>query len=680
MTWTLGVATLGGSLPGGGTPTTFDVMVEIALTSGYTTPAASRVWTDITDYVEAQRGLSIQWGRGDQFSSPQPSRLTVTLNNQDGRFTPENAAGAYYPNIKKGRPIRVRVRPTGGSYMHRFLGYVDEWPVEWPDGTSAMSTVTVTALSRQARLGRSTTFKSIVEEEYLYDAPALYFPLGEPQAATVAGNIAPGRSETLTPVQVGTGGTLTFGTGTGPGTDDLTTPTFTPASITDGLWLRSSLISPVQPTAASGNLSIEMECFFVADTGLTDSRILLLLTTNDYSAGFGVIRLVYDATNSAVYASAYPDIYNGTGVATIATANGSAPAGALHHAIVRATLDDTTDKMTVTLSLDGATPVTNTASVVWPHVSGGHPFFPTYTQLHVGGTAYPQSTYGLFSGTIAHVAVSTQAGTPTTDARFQEHYKAGANGFTTDASGARVTRYARLAGIPAAEVLVETGLTTSVAHKDTTGELPSALMQAVADTEDGVVFDGKDGTLTFHSRSHRYGATSSFTLDANLGDIEDGFAPKLDDQHLTNDMTASRPNGITVRSTNQPSIAEYGYYRESVEVLTTVDNEVQARADWEVNRFGTPRVAIPGVRTDLLTSSVATDLLAANIGTRFTLTSLPSQAPATTADYFIEGGTEQIGFNSYFIEFNVSAAAYANVWQLDSATLSQLDSSTVLAY
>jgi hypothetical protein len=107
---------------------------------------------------------------------------------------------------------------------------------------------------------------------------------------------------------------------------------------------------------------------------------------------------------------------------------------------------------------------------------------------------------------------------------------------------------------------------------------------------------------------------------------------------------------------------------------------VQARADWEVNRFGTPRVAVPSVRTNLLTSSVATALLAADIGTKFRLTNLPSQAPATTMDVFIEGGTEQIGVNSYFIEFNVSPAAYANVWILDDPVYSVLDSTTVLAY
>jgi hypothetical protein len=77
-----------------------EVTVELALSSGYTTAAASRTWTDVTDYVEAQRGLPIQLGRPDQFSTVQPSRLSLTFDNTDGRFTPEYAAGAYYPNIK----------------------------------------------------------------------------------------------------------------------------------------------------------------------------------------------------------------------------------------------------------------------------------------------------------------------------------------------------------------------------------------------------------------------------------------------------------------------------------------------------------------------------------------------------------------------------------------------------
>jgi hypothetical protein len=72
--------------------------------------------------------------------------------------------------------------------------------------------------------------------------------------------------------------------------------------------------------------------------------------------------------------------------------------------------------------------------------------------------------------------------------------------------------------------------------------------------------------------------------------------------------------------------------------------------------------------------------LAAEIGTLFTVDNLPTQAPAATTDYFVEGITHDIGVNSFRISFNTSPAEYANVWTLDSASRSQLDTSTVLAY
>ena len=123
------------------------------------------------------------------------------------------------------------------------------------------------------------------------------------------------------------------------------------------------------------------------------------------------------------------------------------------------------------------------------------------------------------------------------------------NGFNTDASGARIYRYARLAGIPTAEVSVETGLSTAIAHKDTTGQTAMQMMQDVAETEDGIVFDGKDGTLTFHARSHRYASTSAFTLSVTAGEVEADLSPVLDDQG----MATTSPHPGRTASPSGPS-------------------------------------------------------------------------------------------------------------------------------
>jgi hypothetical protein len=541
---------------------------------------------------------------------------------------------------------------SGPSYTTLFTGYVDEWPVEWPGGTETMSTVTVTASSRMARLGRSTEFKSIVEEEVLYDSPVLYFPLGEPANSTTAGNIAPGRTEVLTTTQTGAGGTLTFGGGTGPGTDDLTSAVFAPVDGSNGLHLRSTLSSPL---VSSQVIALEA---WVVPTVQAWTQIVVGIDALT-AAGIEGFFLRIDPGGTASMAP-------GSGGAFVVTP-GSICDGNVHHLVGKFSLSGGT--LSTTFIVDGVVVGTNSAA------EPARPQFATLL-VGIGDETFNNAHY---SGSASHVAV--YSGTLPTNARFIEHYNAGSTSFG-EASGARVARYARLAGVPSAEVSTETGLSTSVAHKDTTGESPVSMMEAVAETEDGVVFDAGDGTLTFHSRSHRYAASSSFTLDCDAGDIESGFLPRLDDQHLTNDMTASRPEGVKIRSINAASIAEYGYYRDTVEILTTSDNEVQSRADWQVQRFGTPRVTVPDVAVELTgcSSALVASLLAAEIGTLFTVDNLPTQAPAATTDYFVEGITHDIGVNSFRISFNTSPAEYANVWTLDSASRSQLDTSTVLAY
>jgi hypothetical protein len=796
-----------------------DVTVEIAFDSGYTTPAVSRTWTDVTEYVEST--VSIERGRADNIAAVQPSSLSVTFDNTDGRFTPENAAGAYYPNVKKGRPIRVsattpgnllsaanasfesgvgswvaagaappsvtasNVRATDGTDSLRlgwpasagdsrtnltvtgtftigetytiaadlyvpsgqpdvflsvatigdsalmttkdawvrwsytfvatgtghifrvnrvtgssssgncwvdsvmvqpgsvatdfttsgpttrvlFTGYVDEWPVVWPDGTDAMSTVSVTAMSRMARLGRSAEFRSIVEEEILPDGPVLYFPLGEPDGSTTAGNIAPDRSETLVVTQGGTGGAITFGSGVAASTDGLSAPVFAPVNALNGKMLRADLNGSI---TASGDHSLEIEMLFVASGTPGYVQVLNTLSNGQDSQTFLLVTLETSGQVKAEWTSV------GNLVTVSATSTGATKLDGLLHHIKAAVLIDDAGTATVSITTDGTT--VTSAPGAYPYRNGGVAFFPSMPILTIGGPVTP-TVVGYFVGTIGHVAIYAGAAA-TSSTVFDRHRLAATTGFAGESSGDRIERYARLAGIPDVEVSAEPGLTTSMAHLEITGASPLSAMEEVAQTEDGVLFDAGDGTLTFHGRDHRFGATSTFTLDCEAGDVGEGLTPTLDDQGVTNDMTASRPSGVTVRSINQPSIDEIGYYRDSIEVLTTSDAEVQDRADWQVNRFGFPRVSIPDVQVDLLSSGAAlqADLLDAEIGTRFTIDNLPSQAPATTQDFFIEGITHTIGAEVFTISFNTSAADSANVWTLDSATLSQLDESTILAY
>ena len=87
------------------------------------------VWTDITAYILQRDQVQISnMGRTNEQQTIQASQLVLTLKNKDGRFTPRNTAGAYYPYIALNTPIRVSVNArsaSGATYSgYRFSGEV----------------------------------------------------------------------------------------------------------------------------------------------------------------------------------------------------------------------------------------------------------------------------------------------------------------------------------------------------------------------------------------------------------------------------------------------------------------------------------------------------------------------------------------------------------------------------
>lgn len=92
--------------------------LSVGAAFGYSITASSPVWTDITPYVDiAGAGVTINRGASDELSETQPGTCTLTLNNEDGRFSPGLASSPYYPNVLKNVPIRVRVVTTAKNLV-----------------------------------------------------------------------------------------------------------------------------------------------------------------------------------------------------------------------------------------------------------------------------------------------------------------------------------------------------------------------------------------------------------------------------------------------------------------------------------------------------------------------------------------------------------------------------------
>lgn len=113
------------------------VTVEIAFATdpGATTP----VWTNVTPTV---RSVSIRRGRQHELDRVEAGTASITLHDVDGRYSPQNIAGPYYPNVLPMRRIRVR-----GTFQDQtfdvFHGYVEAWPQQWEFAPRSASTVTI---------------------------------------------------------------------------------------------------------------------------------------------------------------------------------------------------------------------------------------------------------------------------------------------------------------------------------------------------------------------------------------------------------------------------------------------------------------------------------------------------------------------------------------------------------
>lgn len=812
------------------------VYVEVARAQGWSTETFG--WTDITSYVENPEGIEISRGRKDERSTAEPARLNLTLNNADGRFTPGKSSGAYFPDIRKGLPIRVTARwplptgaasegnyhpnpsvetnadgwatntafgaydahvsvvrsstrahdgtwsvlatapagtkgswcgvavplvagrtytascwvwvpsgdadvnlevlflggsaitttkdawvklthtftafstvmfvgvlqrptvgandlvyidefliqegtiPGGGTYntntpneIPRFFGYVDDWPVNWPSGSTIQSLVPISASGVTARLAGGVTFQAVPEMEILADHPNAYYPLKEEeQESALAGDNSGNLKPSLRQRQAGSGGSLSIGSVSGPpGGDDLTAVSITRSSASAGPYLSLVNSAPLHIFLGIFN---GIECCFRTST--RQDMVIAVLYVDGTPEH---IRLQVDGSTGKIEMDAV--LFDGvdTYFGAVPVTSNAYDDGNWHHIAAWFEKASSTT-VTAKLMVDGGTVFSAGPFTRWS--SGGNPIQPPWNALRIGRSD-DATTLQMLTGDVAHVAVWAEynngfmSTSPTT--RFQDHYKAAINGFTPETITNRLTRYAKWAGLPSSRV--STSATTEIGHIPTSGVQPLEAMRALERTDAGALFDTKDGKLGYESRVARYTATSSLTLNAANEDLEDDLEFRLDDQFLTNEVFAQRSDGSSTRVYDQTSIDLYGPYSESLDLAGVDDNHVLAAAQWLVTRYAEPETRLVRATTNLMTqptSATVTSILGLDVGSRITLSSLPTQAPGTSVDYFVEGITESIGPDGWRLSFTFSPVIDGQVWLLGDTTNGVLGSTTVLAY
>ena len=593
--------------------------LKLEIAFGSDPDSASPVWTDCSAWL--RDGVTITRGRTDEQQSVSPGRCTLSLDNSDGRFTPARAGSPYYPNVTPRR--RMRLSLPGPVYV--FDGHIDGWPVSWPTGGQAFSVAALTATDLLQSMGAGRTLGSVIHETVMATSPRGYWHLDERDGASSATSALPGGGP-LVPQQVGSGGEIKWGSGTGPATDSSSAAQFAPVDATNGLLLTGSI--PGIPTIVQFGVEA-----VVATT--TPGRTVATLSD---STGMTVMALSIAPGGQAVaqytrYWGVGPSGPVGDSVSAISSM--VVADGRTH--VLAAVLNSASN--VISIYVDG---VSAGASVATPPVARS-----IMTQITVGGS--PSS---LYAGTLSH-AVALMGWT-TGD--LTAHATAALTGFAGERTDQRVARVCTWAGFPAARQVLSTGLGT-VGHVDASGSAPIDYLRRIEAAEQGLIYADTQGRLVMRPRSDSWTAQApALTVAA-----DDALSPDaqvvLDLQGVANDVTVSRGSGQSARAVDAASVAAYGTIRASLDAPVSTDDAAARIAEATLARSATPVPRWPSITLDgytAQTSGIASSVRALDIGSRVTLTSLPSQAPTSSTDVTVLGYTASIGLGVWDVTCNVA--------------------------
>jgi hypothetical protein len=503
-------------------------------------PSQSDSWTDVTAYLSNVEAVSIQRGRQHEFDTVQAGTATLLLDNDTGYFTPDNADSPYYPYIKPRKRIRISATYRGASYP-LFTGYIKGWPPSRPilgmtrvrlDCLDALGGVIGnTSIPSQTLINAATTGTGIIA----YDA----LTGNTDQLA----NFAP-----FTRISCSRAGSSFSGTYT------ITVNGETTSAIA------------VNATTATVMTAIEALPSVGPDVAYYGGTL-----AGVFSAGGGQIFLGQNFANVDLTGAITADF---SGVSspfafslTLALAAPSGPPSRMW---------GRTNQRTLAVSLSAAVTSSDFVKVWIRGINWAGKLIAETTAAFftVAGntTATFSNTFDQVFGILLDSQLSGGATRTVTVSLV--------NTPTTTASGDQFTAAARAGGMRAADIAVNTGVST-LQTPTLDGASAVGILQTIAQSESGLYYVDVSGVLQFRDRVTYYGGASRGTF----GTVATTTLPYVnidysyDDVFVRNAVTIGRVGGTDQVAQDIPSIDRYGVltYSESGTLITT-DAEALSKA------------------------------------------------------------------------------------------------------
>lgn len=621
------------------------VIVEVAFD---TEPldTGTLTWTDISAYVKRSAGIDFSRGWDTEAAEPLAGRLTFTVNNDDGRFTP-GETGAF-GEVRNRLPVRVSRSGVGVLWT----GLVESWRQSWENGVR--SQVQVTCVDRWAAIRRLRINADRIEGVAQATAADYLFPFTDADTGFA-------ESADRWPRM-----TLIYPTGGYTSVDYLavehpTDPSKSVAQLTtqrDIYWLRSPAVS----TTWSMNDGISMSLTAKMPSGFPQTNDIVA-----YSLEFGIdgiiqVGFIKRISDGAIVAAG--QVYDGSTNMSVQGAT-ALSTSTWHTATITVARSGTT--VTLNVYVDGVLDATDTDTYASDLTDTSYKFL-----IRPNSSVTTNYTVSL-GGAMAHKR-----------ALSDDEAKAVSSLAATWPSETAAVRAARLLGFVSPKpTLSTTGTFTSTMSMQDVADksLADALFEC-ATAERGTIYTSRDGWPVLTSRSWRVASPVSFTIPAKALAADVAFT--LDDQQLTNSATVDRMVGDTAagtaRSRNDASVAIYGEQNKSLQIWVDTDAQLLERANAEANIDAVAQPRSSDLMVDVLAKNAtisAATLLGADIGQRIAVSGMPATAPATD-EFYIETIADRITHTGWERTFTVSTRA--DYWTLQDATYGQIDNVFVLAF
>lgn len=607
------------------------VEVAVAWGADLTADESTWTWTDITDDVRQDPGISTALGRNDESSTSNPATMTCVLDNTGHAYS-LGGRSPNWPNVRRNVPVRVRVDPgDGGGGRVVFQGGADGFTPGWADSPRAQ--VPIVTLSASGTLRRLTQGSAPVQGVYrramlARTAVKAYWPLEEGQSATY-GAVARGGSDFVV-------------TGSPDWAADSSFFCSAPLPNLSGGYLNATVDAY---TDTNANQVRWLMAF--PDDGLPDGTVIAHISTTGSIHRFD---LTYEIGTDGVHS---------IGLYVYRASDGAQVGVAVYTTFGAAFLGGFTGRASLELVDSGG-------NIAWrfglvPAAYGSSELFGSGTvSSHTAGIVdqlefNPHSAQaGLVVG---HVTVENAI-----SSAFSDSFELGAyeGEFSTSVAG-RLVRLCTENSIP----LQRYTSASQVGSLDKMGpQLAKSLVDLMHECEaadQGQLWDGRSAGLQYTTRRRRELGTLTLTLDASAGELT--IAPTDDDQRTRNRVQVTRLHGITVTKEDATGPLGtgpdgIGIYDDSITINNRNDSMAHQYAHWFVALGTVEGYRYPSVTVNLAANpALAGDVLDVIPGDRIDVTGLDdtlASFPDDTVSLIVEGIAHEISTFSWMATFRCS--------------------------